>query len=141
MKTPKELNKIYDRFPKDKIELTKIELGVADEINKAVVTIKKELEKVSEINKETKEVNKVNNALAKEIDKRDKITSKLAEASEKLEKTARDVEFAANDVLGDAFKAAKDLGVDAKAIKGYNELDKLFNKILSVKIENVISYF
>ena len=35
MKTPKEINKIYDRLPKEKVELNakRVELGIADRVN------------------------------------------------------------------------------------------------------------
>ena len=41
MKTPKELNKIYDKLPKDKVELAKVELGIVDDLGKLMTKLEK----------------------------------------------------------------------------------------------------
>ena len=51
MKTPKEINKIYDRLPKEKVELnaTKVELGIADRVNDVLKSFDGEYKKLDNL--------------------------------------------------------------------------------------------
>tara|TARA_R110000737_G_scaffold122843_1_gene154796 strand:+ start:339 stop:707 length:369 start_codon:yes stop_codon:yes gene_type:complete len=101
MKTPKELKSIFDKFPKEKIELEKVELGSLDEIEDAVKIFKNvaqlESNVVTSIAKALQEYKSV-------VGKAEKIVS----ISEKLTNKVK--------------SQAKELGVDPKEIGKYNVL-------------------
>ena len=51
MKTPKEINKIYDRLPKEKVELnaTRVELGIANDIESEIKSFDDEYKKLDNL--------------------------------------------------------------------------------------------
>ena len=112
------LDKIYNKFPKDKTELAKIELAIADDIKGLISQLKaksadlKKAEKLGldyrkRVDQLFKEGDKVETSLKKQQGSGDKLVDKAIKLEQKAE------------------KAAKDLGVDAGNIGGYNELSSL----------------
>ena len=118
MMTPEKFNKIVEKLPKDKTELVKIELAIADDIKGLISQLKaksidlKKAEKLGldyrkRVDQLYKEGDKIENSLKKQQQSGDKLVDKAIKLEQKAE------------------KAAKDLGVDAGNIGGYNELSKL----------------
>lgn len=112
------LDKIYNKFPKDKTELAKIELAIADDIKGLISQLKaksgdlKKAEKLGldyrkRVDQLFKEGDKIETSLKKQQGSGDKLVDKAIKLEQKAE------------------KAAKDLGVDAGNITGYNELSSL----------------
>jgi len=101
MNTPQELKNILDRFPKEKVELEKVELGSLDEIEDSIKIFKNvaqlESNVVTSIAKALQEYKSV-------VGKAEKIVS----TSEKLTNKVK--------------SQAKELGVDPKEIGKYNVL-------------------
>lgn len=122
MKTPKELNKIYDRLPKDKVELAKIELGIVDDIETAITNLKKQTDLLDEAERNQFEsVVVIRKAIAAAQKINDKSKS-LANKSESFaDKSAK--------LISKAKKAAKELGVKDSAIKGLKELFSVIDNI------------
>lgn len=124
MKTPKEISKIYDRLPKQKVELNarRVELGIADDIKKSIAVNKaaldevKNLEAIAEAAKKTylkaeAEAVKVRTSTAKKADKYNKLEQKT------------------DQLLAKAEAAAKGLGVKREAIDGFTELEDISIKL------------
>jgi|TARA_R110000803_G_scaffold194999_1_gene258180 hypothetical protein len=120
MKTPKEISKIYDRLPKQKVELNaiRVELGIADDIKKSIAVNKaaldevKKLEAIAEAAKKTylkaeADAIKVRTDTAKKADKYNKLEDKTGQ------------------LLSKAEAAAKGLGVKPQAIDGFTELEDI----------------
>ena len=101
MNTPQELQRIFDRLPKEKVELEKVELGSLDEIEDSIKIFKNvaqlESNVVTSIAKALQEYKSV-------VGKAEKIVS----TSEKLTNKVK--------------SQAKELGVDPKEIGKYNVL-------------------
>ena len=122
MKTPKELNKIYNRLPKEKIELSKvelkrIELGIVDDIQKMADTINAEISGLKEKQKQVQAFRKELTGMYKTGEKIETVSKKNISAADKLyDKGAK--------LIDKAEQAAKDLGVDFNSIKGFPSFDK-----------------
>ena len=118
MKTPKELNKIYDRFPKDKTELAKVELGLVDDVSKFINALSKANKQIAS-NKTKLSKNLTN--IEKLIDDL-KVNYNTAEENKK----AINVGIKNAEQLGKKIVvAAKELGVKPSEVKGVNELVQL----------------
>ena len=116
------LEKIYSKLPKDKTELAKIELAIADDIKSLISQVKaksadlKKAEKIGldyrkRVDQLFKEGDKIENSLKKQQQSGDKLVDKAIKLQDKAE------------------KAAKDLGVAPSNIGGYSELDKLWGNL------------
>jgi len=120
MKTPKEINKIYDRLPKEKVELNakRVELGVADDIKKSIASNKAALGEVKAILSAFEAAKKTYLKAESEAVKAREAGRKKADKFVKLDQKT-------GTVLGKAETAAKSLGVKAKAIDGFDELENI----------------
>jgi len=122
MKTPNELNKIYDRLPKEKIELSKvelkrIELGIVDDIQKMADKINAEISGLKEKQKQVQAFRKELTGMYKTGEKIETVSKKSISAADKLyDQGAK--------LIDKAEQAAKDLGVDFRSIKGFPAFDK-----------------
>lgn len=122
MKTPNELNKIYDRLPKEKIELSKvelkrIELGIVDDIEKMSNKINAEVSGLKEKQKQVKSFRKELTGMYKTGEKLETVSKKDISKADKLyDQGAK--------LIDKAEQAAKDLGVDFRSIKGFSAFDK-----------------
>jgi len=126
MKTPQDLDKIYNKLPKEKTELSvnKVELGIADEITKKMAGAEKLIDAVK---KNFDKVEAIEEAMIGELKSAIKKAEKKADpfynASDKAEK----YKITIADVLDKAEKAARELNVKPSSIKNYSKLDKLYN--------------
>ena len=116
------LEKIFNKFPKDKIELKKIELSLVDDF-------KKQINNFKEFNSETKKLIALVNKTTKANSKDFKSINKIKEVLQKTEQTALEIEDEGNDVLGNLIDSADALGVNPQAVEGYNELFSLQSEI------------
>jgi len=119
MKTPKELNKIYARLPKEEINLSthKVSLGVMQDIDKSLGKLDPIIKGADSINSQMEQKGKV---LEKTITQ---INALFGKANKTLEAGYK-VTDAGSDLLKKADAAAKELGVAPEDIKGYSEFEK-----------------
>ena len=118
MNTPQELQRIFDRLPKEKVELEKVELGLMDDLSKFLTSLSKANKQVSSNStKLSKNLLSIENLI---VDL--KVNYNTAEENKK----ALAVGMASATKLGDKIAiAAKDLGVKPSEVKGVNELISL----------------
>ena len=118
MNTPQELQRIFDRLPKEKVELEKVELGLMDDLSKFLTSLSKANKQVSSNKtKLSKNLLSIENLI---VDL--KVNYNTAEENKK----ALAVGMASATKLGDKIAiAAKDLGVKPSEVKGVNELISL----------------
>jgi len=118
MKRPQELQRIFDRLPKEKVELEKVELGLMDDLSKFLTSLSKANKQVSSNKtKLSKNLLSIENLI---VDL--KVNYNTAEENKK----ALAVGMASATKLGDKIAiAAKDLGVKPSEVKGVNELISL----------------
>jgi hypothetical protein len=131
MITPEKFNKIVAKLPKDKTELAKVELSVADDLKKVVASGKDMMTRIKKFKDEIKADNKLNSDLDKTIKSRVKASGKLLNNAESFIKVIDKEYDKINNVGVKAFQIAKELGVDPKNIKGYPESEKLENDLVS----------
>tara|TARA_R100001443_G_scaffold53828_1_gene65396 strand:- start:1679 stop:2092 length:414 start_codon:yes stop_codon:yes gene_type:complete len=122
MITPEKFNKIVNKLPKDKTELAKVELAIADDIKTIIGTIKQKVKEMSNGEKEAAEFKKRIDKIFKEADKAENRLVKLADSGDKLYNKSV-------SLVNKAEKAAKDLGVDPSNIGGYGELRKVLDDL------------
>jgi hypothetical protein len=115
------LQKIFNKIPKDKIELQKIELSLTDDFKKQI-NIFKEFNSTSK--KLIADVNKTSKNSSKSWDKIVKQNEVLKKSQLKASKLVDDAEFLQDDII----EAANALGVNYQAVQGYQELDKIWDK-------------
>ena len=126
MNTQKEVfNKL---FKEEKVELAtqKVELGVADNISKALSDGQSTLKGIRDSNSNLKAAD---SKLVSDIISAIKQANALADKDIKLKSAALKKAEQISGILEKAEKAAKDLGVDPMAIDGYKELGELYPDI------------
>ena len=116
------LEKIFNKIPKDKIELKKIELSLVDDF-------KKQINNFKEWNAETKKIIAAVNKSTKANIKDFQSINKAKDILIKTQQTAFEIEEEGNDVLGDLIDAADALGVNSQGVEGYNELVSVQSEI------------
>tara|TARA_B100000780_G_scaffold267110_1_gene223894 strand:+ start:708 stop:1145 length:438 start_codon:yes stop_codon:yes gene_type:complete len=119
MKTPQELNKIYNRLPKEKIELSSV-----SEV---------ELSSISELKQIQGRMNNMNASTNARFGKAEKNIKAIVNAKENVRDSIRDMDdniVSAQEIikqgktaLSSFKKMAKELGLDATSSKEYKELD------------------
>ena len=134
MKTPNELNKIYNRLPKDKTELAKVELGIVDDLGKAMSKLEKSVVSDKEFEKSITEFNKKQNALVKEIQKMESAKDKLKEKGQKMLNQNNDIYDRVDGLLDKAKNAAKELGVKPESITNYKKAESLISELVIANI-------
>lgn len=125
------INKVLNKLPKDKVELEKVQLSVADDLQRALADGKKMEEDIKELISEIKADNQLNDALDKQIKARAKASMKLVNSSDNFQDKIKTASDNLDTALSKAFTAAKELGVKPEAIKGYKEADKINSKLMS----------
>tara|TARA_R110000803_G_scaffold206193_1_gene273297 strand:+ start:333 stop:746 length:414 start_codon:yes stop_codon:yes gene_type:complete len=118
MNTPQELQRIFDRLPKEKVELEKVELGIADDVSTKLKQVKQELSNLKNIEKQLIAGKNEFIGLQKKMLKMEDSAKNKAEKAEKLSSSAQ-------TLIDKAYKAANDLGVKPSDIKGVKELEDL----------------
>ncbi len=120
------LSKVLNKMPKENVELAKVELGIADDISDALKRGNTIVKTLQGLDAELKAADKI---LVNEI----KVAVKKADAeqvkADKLYKAANKQAMSFANILDKAEQGAKDLGVNASAISGYKELDKVYEQI------------
>ena len=121
MITPEKFGKILNKLPKEKTELSKIELSIASDIKKVLGNSNKLITKgQSEVGKIVKEGDRF-------ISIKDKFRA-TALGNKKLLENLDEINNQSDKLIKQAESAAKDLGVGASNIDGYNDLtDSLVN--------------
>ncbi len=129
MNTQKEVfNKLFkeEKTKLSATELRRIELGVADNISKALSDGKSTLKELKDSNSNLKAAD---SKLVSDIKGAIKQADAVADKDIKLKSAASKKAMQIANILEKAEKAAKDLGVNPSAIDGYKELDKLYLEI------------
>ena len=124
----KRVNKIL--FSKTELSKERVELSVAGDINKMQTLADNIMKQVSATKAEIKEDNKLNSALDKEIKKRAKASINLANKTDKFIDEIKQAHSKIAKVTAQAYEASRSLGVDASAIKGFDALVKIEDKLL-----------
>ena len=117
------IEKVYSKLPKTELATQKVELGVADDISKAVTDAKTVLKELKDSNATTSAADK---ALVQTIKSAIKEANKIDDKDAKLRSAAGKKTMKYANVLDKAEKAAKDLGVQPTGIAGFLELEKLY---------------
>jgi len=125
------IDKVYSKLPKTELATQKVELGVADNISKAVSDGKTLLKELKDSNAKLASADK---NLVQSIKSAVKEADKIADKDIKLRSAAGKKTMKYANVLEKAENAAKDLGVQPTAIDGFLELEKLY-----VDIEDEVS--
>ena len=128
------LDKIYNKFPKDKTELAKIELSIADDLSKAMSKVEKSIVSDKEFEKSITEFNKKQNSLVKEIQKMETAKDKLEQKGQKILNQNNNIFDRVDDLLNKAKIAAKDLGVKPESITNYKKADSLISELVIANI-------
>ena len=132
MKTPQDLNKIYNKLPMDKTELTKVELSIASDLDSSVSKLEKAVAAEKQWNAAVKSNNASTKEIIKQVQKAENERNKLMNSGEKIDQQSIDLHEVANDLLMKADKAAKELGVKPDGIGSYKKVDALMKKIFTV---------
>jgi dsDNA-specific endonuclease/ATPase MutS2 len=111
------LSKVLDKMPKDKIELAKVELGLADDIKQAV----KEMKTISE-------------KMKTNADKAENLFQRVNAENKKLQQKAENIKKDGTKKYFKAEKAFKELGIDMPS-----EFEKLVNDLYDTDISSYIS--
>tara|TARA_R110000744_G_scaffold249081_1_gene365339 strand:- start:60 stop:509 length:450 start_codon:yes stop_codon:yes gene_type:complete len=124
MKTPQELQRIFDRLPKEKVELGvhKIELGIIDEIQESLKSGKAGSQKANRIKEN---ITSLYTKLSNVVDDIDNMKTQLSNVGDAENGLGLAIQIY-NKVIPQSEQQAKALGVSPKEIKGYSELKKLF---------------
>ena len=117
------IEKVYSKLPKTELATQKVELGIADDISKAVTDAKTVLKELKDSNAKTAAADK---SLVQTIKSAIKEANKIDDKDAKLRSAAGKKTMKYANVLDKAEKAAKDLGVQPTGIAGFLELEKLY---------------
>ena len=128
MNTQNRVNKLM--FSKTELATERVELSVADDVNKMRALADNIMKQVSATKAGIKEDNKLNTELDKEIKKRAKASMDLVNKTDKFVDEISDAHSKIVKVTQGAWDAAKSLGVDPSAIKGLDALIKIEDKLL-----------
>ena len=125
MKTPQELKSIFDKFPKEKVELEKVELGIADDLKKRNKDLLQAVKKADSSWKKYQDY----------LVGADKPFSKMIDAYNDLDGSIQP----SDDIAKRYLKAGKELGVDLKNSKEYQNIES--NIKTSKDVLNTINSF
>ena len=132
MKTPQELDKIYNRLPKEKTELSveKVELGIGDDLGKLMSKLEKSAAADKKFEKEISEYNKKQKSLVKEIEKTEISRDKLEDKGQKMISENNDIFNKVDNLLEKAKRAAKELGVKPQSITNFKKAESLISNLV-----------
>ena len=118
MMTPNKFGRILNKLPKEKTELTKIELSLAGDIKKALNTLRGQVKKADPLEERMiKMDDRVRDLVSKFSD--------MAKIAEKLQQEIWKNTDAGKVLLDKTEKAAKELGVSPTNIEGYSDFKDL----------------
>jgi DNA repair ATPase RecN len=104
----------------------KVELSIAQDLQKVLSDAKST---ISNAQKAYDKLGSVDQKLVNQVRKAMSDADNAAEDYQSARDEATKMSIIIADVLEQAERAAKDLGVDAKSIKGYSELDGMYNDV------------
>jgi|TARA_R110000796_G_scaffold1040_4_gene3936 predicted nucleic acid-binding Zn-ribbon protein len=122
MKTPQELKKIFDRLPKEKVELEKVELGLIDDVSKFT----------NALSKANKQIESNKTKLSKNLLSIENLIVDLKVNYNTAEQNKKAINFGIKNAeeLGKKIAvAAKELGVKPSEVKGVEELISLVENV------------
>ena len=125
MNTPQELQRIFDRLPKEKVELEKVELGIADDLKQRNKDLLQAVKKADSSWKNYQDY----------LVGADKPFSKMIDAYNDLDGSIQP----SDDIAKRYLKAGKELGVDLKSSKEYQNIES--NIKTSKDVLNIINSF
>jgi hypothetical protein len=132
MKTNKNTMSKIAQIHKEELSAEKVELNMQQDIDKVLDRLISEFQSLRSIEGDIDvQFEKVKRAKAD-------LDDFIRDAKQAQKETQKRVQEA-NQVKAKAEKAAKDLGVDAKAIKGYNEIDDIISEA-EEEIRNITSF-
>jgi DNA repair ATPase RecN len=135
------INKVLNKLPKDKVELEKVELSVVDDLKKVIADMKSNLEEADKLSKRVESFNQEGAKIAEAIKANKKTIKKLIAETDKNEAKGLKLQDKSDTLVVKAEKAAKELGVDYRKIKGVEEADKLWDKLDKINNYNNINEF
>jgi hypothetical protein len=124
---------VFSKLFKEELAVQKVELGVVDDISKAISDASSTLKVLQN---DTILLSNADKAIANANTNADKVASE----SEKNVKKSSSLLPKIGTILDKADQAAKGLGLDSKGITGYVELDKLYFALESAQKEAGINY-
>ena len=119
MMTPEKFNKIVNKLPKEeKTELAKVELSFANDLKKALNSLKGKVKKgaalESRIEKQAEKLGQLKDKLRQDVNVAGKLANEIFAITDPGKKLLENVE-----------KAAKELGVSPDNIEGYKEFKEV----------------
>jgi predicted nuclease with TOPRIM domain len=118
MITPEKFGKILNKLPKEKTELSKVELSLAGDIKQALNTLRGQVKKADPLEER---MIKMDDRVRDLIDK----FETMADQAEKLQQDIFKNTDAGKVLLDRTEKAAKELGVSPVNIEGYSDFKEL----------------
>lgn len=112
-----ELKRVINSLFKTELANHKIELALVDDLNKLISLNPNYVDRASRINDNVESLFKVLNGIMDEIDNMKTQLSNIDGAKNALGANIQDI----NNVINKIEIQTKDLGLDVKSIKGYNE--------------------
>lgn len=112
-----ELKRVMNTLFKTELANHKIELALVDDLNKLISLNPNYVDRASRINDNVESLFKVLNGIMDEIDNMKTQLSNIDGAKNALGANVQDI----NNVINKIEIQTKDLGLDIKSIKGYNE--------------------
>ena len=123
MNTHRAVARFLAKEEKTELKSERVELGIAQDIQKSIANAKNKIKDVAAAQKKY-------DAALKEVEEAE---SKALDVREE----GKDVFDIGMAIREDALDAAKDLGLDAKGIKGFSELDKILD-VLEKDFQNLL---
>ena len=112
-----EIKRVMNSLFKTELANHKIELALVDDLNKFISLNPNYVDRASRINSNIESLFKVLNGIMDEIDNMKTQLSNIDGAKNALGANAQDI----NNVISKIQTQVKELGLDVKSIKGYNE--------------------
>ena len=141
MKAYKQLTNILNKFSEDKTELTKAELSIVSDLQKLKSGMDKNFTEANKLSTKVKSFNKEGAKIVQAVKSHKKMIRKLISETNSNEKKGLQLRNQSDGILTKADKSAKELGVKPNEIKGYNEIDKLYDQLYKVNNYNEIDQF
>ena len=112
-----EIKRVMNTLFKTELASQKLELALVDDLNKFISLNPNYVDRASRINSNIESLFKVLNGIMDEIDNMKTQLSNIDGAKNALGANAQDI----NNVISKIQTQVKELGLDVKSIKGYNE--------------------
>ena len=130
----KKVESIWAELSAQEVELSeeKVELSIAQDLQKVLSDAKST---ISNAKKAYDKLGSVDQKLVNQVRKAMSDADNAAGDYQSARDEATKMSIRIADVLEQAERAAKDLGVDAKSIKGYSQLDGMYNDVDALPVD------